>query len=89
MSISKPNNTNKTDMSMQPQLPKNPYSNIPLEQFIEFVRAGVDVSALLRMDSNVSKSTRHIDNTCNTETPQEQLDELRFERYNNNVLRRG
>ncbi len=76
-------------------IPKNPSSEIPLEQFIEFARAGVDISSLIRVDigkkeidKSNANSTKHnptnahsFDLNTAVEIPQEQLDELSLQKY--------
>ncbi len=67
-------------------IPKNPHTDMPLEQFIELVRAGVDIAPLVHVSKDSTEKVpqkKTLDSTM--EVPQEQLDELSLSKYNNNV----
>ena len=71
------------------EIPKNPHMDMPLEQFIELVRAGVDITPLIHVPKDKLNHSNNVSLQKNLdpviEVPQEQLDELSLSKYNNNV----
>ena len=70
-------------------IPKNPHTDMPLEQFIELVRAGVDIAPLMYISkdkpNSIEKTPPQKTLDSPIEVPQEQLDELSLSKYNNNA----